>query len=286
MECKDANCTRLQYLSFQADEWRAGVGGGEAAGGIPAAAPGRQGLHPRRAAADHLHPWWRLGSFPSTSGGSCGQRACGTRCSAQQTAAFSRQHWRLAHAQLAGGPLHRQKWAGQLARTTAAVGVEIALEGELAALHIAGLRAACIRHFVGRLLFEAEQGRGLEGRGRYWYYVTQVRDSMAAEGFGPAAYTLEVRSRGQRQALAQLRTRSHWAAEETGLHGGQRDRALRVCPRCPGSVEEEVCYSPWRTWRTWCLSAPPLQSSGSSFPPCLGENPPSTRSFHSSRPAS
>ena len=41
----------------------------------------------------------------------------------------------------------------------------------------------------------------------------------------------------QRQALAHLRLRSHWGAEETMLLEGVSERARRVCPHCEGEVE-------------------------------------------------
>lgn len=68
----------------------------------------------------------------------------------------------------------------------------------------------------------------------------------------PAAYLGAVRQRLSRVALAQLRTGSHWLAEETG-RWERVPRAQRTCPHCQGGLEDVqhalfVCplYSPAR----------------------------------------
>ena len=62
-------------------------------------------------------------------------------------------------------------------------------------------------------------------------YVEQVRGGITAESLGPAPYLESVRRRGRRLALAQLRTGSHWLAEETGRW--QRvPRQHRLCGHC------------------------------------------------------
>ncbi len=53
----------------------------------------------------------------------------------------------------------------------------------------------------------------------------------------PAAYLGAVRQRSRRVALAQLRTGSHWLAEETG-RWERVPRAQRTCPHCQGGLED------------------------------------------------
>ncbi len=53
----------------------------------------------------------------------------------------------------------------------------------------------------------------------------------------PAAYLGAVRQRSRRVALAQLRTGSHWLAEETGMWE-QMHRAQRTCPHSQGGLED------------------------------------------------
>ena len=67
--------------------------------------------------------------------------------------------------------------------------------------------------------------------------VTHVWGGEQPEAYGRAEYLDAVRSLAQRRALAQLRLRSHWGAEETMLLEGVSQRERRVCPQCPGEVE-------------------------------------------------
>ncbi len=53
----------------------------------------------------------------------------------------------------------------------------------------------------------------------------------------PAAYLGAVRQHSCRVALAQLRTGSHWLAEETGRWKWV-PRAQRTCPHCQGGLED------------------------------------------------
>ena len=46
-----------------------------------------------------------------------------------------------------------------------------------------------------------------------------------------------VRERRRREALAQLRTGSHWLAEETG-RWSRLSREQRICPHCGSGVED------------------------------------------------
>ena len=70
-----------------------------------------------------------------------------------------------------------------------------------------------------------------------WHYVEAVRGGeLAVEGYGRVLYLDVVRERKRREALAQLRTGSHWWAEETGRWVGVA-REHRMCPHCGGGVE-------------------------------------------------
>lgn len=62
------------------------------------------------------------------------------------------------------------------------------------------------------------------------HYVDVVLGGVAAVS-GPALYLDAVPQRRRRQALAQLRTGSHWLAEETGRWQRQQ-RQERVCQHC------------------------------------------------------
>jgi len=139
---------------------------------------------------------------------------------------------RLAAGQPAGTQVHRRPWAGQLRQALAAVGVEVSLERP-APIHIRGLRTAGLEHFMGQIQAEAA-GRQ---HGRFWHYVEHVWGGQMPATYGRAAYLDEVRRLSHRQALAQVRLRSHWGAEEMMLLEGVRDRDRRVCPHCEGEVE-------------------------------------------------
>lgn len=140
---------------------------------------------------------------------------------------------RLAAGQAAGTQLFRRPWAGQLQQALAAVGVEVSLEAPTP-IHIRGLRQAGLEHFMGQIQAAAEQR---QGGGRFGHYVTHVWGGERPEVYSRAAYLDEVRRLPQRQALAQLRLRAHWGAEETMLLEGVRERHRRVCPHCVGAVE-------------------------------------------------
>lgn len=138
----------------------------------------------------------------------------------------------LAAEQPAGRRPHVLPWAGQLRRGLAAVGVEISMERP-ATINIRTLRKAGLAHFMGQIVAEAERRQ----HGRIWHYVTHVWGGEQPEAYGRAEYLDAVRSLAHRRALAQLRLRSHWGAEETMLLEGVSQRERRVCPQCPGEVE-------------------------------------------------
>jgi hypothetical protein len=77
-------------------------------------------------------------------------------------------------------------------------------------------------------------------------------DVGGPEEYGRAQYLDVVRERVRREALAQMRTGSHWGAEETGRWEGV-PREQRICPHCLAGVEDVahmlfVCplYAPLR----------------------------------------
>jgi hypothetical protein len=81
-----------------------------------------------------------------------------------------------------------------------------------------------------------------------------------------------VRQRRQREALAQLRTGSHWGAEETG-RWARVPREQRCCPHCSGGAVEDaphmllVCplYDPIRATYSDLFSDPSKTACMSSF---------------------
>ena len=70
-------------------------------------------------------------------------------------------------------------------------------------------------------------------------YVRAVLGGVSLETYKPAAYIGAVADRPRRMRLAQLRTGSHWLAEETGRWRGV-ERAERRCPHCEGGVVEDA----------------------------------------------
>ena len=69
-------------------------------------------------------------------------------------------------------------------------------------------------------------------------YVDNVRATDKQSYTTPAAYLQMVTNWSDRKRLAQLRTGSHWLAEETGRWQGQ-SREQRVCQRCScGAIDD------------------------------------------------
>ena len=62
--------------------------------------------------------------------------------------------------------------------------------------------------------------------------------TLTADTYSRAQYLLEVRRRPERQALAQLRTGSHWLLEERGRMNPHIPREQRVCPHCNRGIED------------------------------------------------
>lgn len=131
-------------------------------------------------------------------------------------------------------PLARRSWAAQLAAAMAAVGMPLDLLNPRP-VNLERLKSAALARHV-QLVSEAAAAPGAT---KLAFYVGLVRGGALPRGteYAPAAYLGAVRSRSRRVALAQLRTGSHWGAEETG-RWARLPREQRVCPHCSGGVED------------------------------------------------
>ena len=143
----------------------------------------------------------------------------------------------LSSVQLADGahPLAQQSWAAQLAAGLAAVGMQLDLQ-QPAPVDLGELGEAAQR----RQLAQLQEALAKGGASRLEHYVHNV---VGALNLAPAmvgqreTYLDAVRRRQDREALAQLRTGSHWGAEETG-RWTRRPREQRVCPHCHDGIED------------------------------------------------
>jgi hypothetical protein len=97
------------------------------------------------------------------------------------------------------------------------------------------------RSVLPRHLHEFQAAAGRPGASKLAHYLAAAWDGQlpGAEEYVPllAAYLGALRQRSRRVALAQLRTGSHWLAEETG-RWEQVPRAQRTCPHCQGGLED------------------------------------------------
>ena len=166
----------------------------------------------------------------------------------QQALAASRQ---LAEATPAAAAA-RQPWAAQFAAAMAAVGQPVNLR-EPAAVSLNELVESGQERQLAQLTAAATR----EGASKLQHYVRQVwGPGLVAPALGRRQPYLEaVRRRQQREALPQLRTGSHWGAEETGRWERQ-PREARICPHCQLGVEDAThmifdcpLYAPQR--RRW-----------------------------------
>jgi hypothetical protein len=140
----------------------------------------------------------------------------------------------------AGGPAElpqgRRPWAAQLAAALAAVGMPVDLQNPRP-LCIARLRRQALGHHLQQISAAAAR----PGASKLAHYLAAAWGGQlpSAEEYSPVpvAYLGAVRQRKRRAALAQLRTGSHWLAEETG-RWEQQPRAMRVCPHCQQGVED------------------------------------------------
>ena len=143
----------------------------------------------------------------------------------------------LSSVQLADGahPLAQQSWAAQLAAGLAAVGMQLDLQ-QPAPVDLGELGEAEQR----RQLAQLQEALAKGGASRLEHYVHNVVGALnlAPAMFGQRETYLDaVRRRQDREALAQLRTGSHWGAEETG-RWTRRPREQRVCPHCHDGIED------------------------------------------------
>jgi len=126
-----------------------------------------------------------------------------------------------------GAGLAQQPWAGQVAAAMRAYGIELDLS-QPARLCVTDLVEAASASFRQQL--STAQG-------------TRIRQYAAATGAdranGLPGYLLRLQHRGHWRALAQLRTGSHWLAEETGRWQRQQ-RAERLCVHCAAAGERHV----------------------------------------------
>ena len=135
-----------------------------------------------------------------------------------------------------GQPAARQSWAQQLAAGTAAVGMPLDL-AQPAPIDVQQLTASMRERQAGQLQAAAAQ----EGASRFRHYVAGVcggvvtADSVAQR----QPYLLEVRERRRREALAQLRTGSHWGPEET-MRWQRVPREQRTCQQCDSGAVGDV----------------------------------------------
>jgi hypothetical protein len=105
------------------------------------------------------------------------------------------------------------------------------------ALDLDKLRLRALNRHLGEIRAAAQR----QGASKLAYYLDAAWGGqvpwVTEESLEPAAYLGAVRQRSRRVALAQLRTGSHWLAEETG-RWERLAREQRVCPHCGGGVED------------------------------------------------
>ncbi len=116
----------------------------------------------------------------------------------------------------------RLSWAGQVAAVMRRCGIEVDLTNPQPIV-LKGLKQRLVQHVIEHI--------GLQHGSKTRAYVEQVRAGITAESFGPAPYLESVRRRDRRLALTQLRTGSHWLAEETG-RWQSIPRNQRACLHC------------------------------------------------------
>jgi hypothetical protein len=133
--------------------------------------------------------------------------------------------------------LARQPWTGQLAVAMGAIGMSLDLRQPVAIGRQSLQRCGLEQH---RYLQQLDEAATREGASKLCHYVESVRGGyLEVECYGSAEHLSVVRERRRMEALAQLRTGSHWGAEETGRWARPRvPREQRTCPHCAGGVED------------------------------------------------
>ena len=163
----------------------------------------------------------------------------------------------------------RQSWAAQLAAGLAAVGMPVDLT-QPEPISLAALKDACQE----RQLSQFQHAATRDGATKLRQYSTNISGGLmcASQLAVRAPYLEVVRQRRLREALAQLRTGSHWGAEETG-RWSQTPREQRHCPHCTMQAVEDaahmllVCplYDPIRTTFSDLFSDPSRTANISEF---------------------
>jgi hypothetical protein len=127
----------------------------------------------------------------------------------------------------------RQPWAQQLAAALAAMGLQLDLHQPQPVCKAAA-QSACSAWQLKHLQDAATR----EGASKLQHYTQGVcGGTLDAASLGTrAAYLTVVRERSRRAPLAQLRTGSHWGAEETG-RWDKTPPEQRLCSHCGGGVE-------------------------------------------------
>lgn len=118
----------------------------------------------------------------------------------------------------AGAPLAQQPWAAQVAAGLGRLGAPVNVQ-QPEPVDISGLEETGVAAFH-RQLTNAQGTR-----------VRQYVTTVGTECEQLLDYLLMVPSRARRRALPQLRTGSHWLAEETG-RWQRLARSERLCPHC------------------------------------------------------
>jgi len=167
-------------------------------------------------------------------------------------------------------PSARQSWAAQLAAGMAAIGMPLDL-AQPAPISLPQLLDQGLQHQARQLTAAAQR----EGSSKVRHYVHGTRGGVIAHEsvVRRQPYLDKVRQRRHREALAQLRTGSHWGAEETGRWQGL-PREQRICPHCHSGAVEDVAhivfhcplYSPIRArFRDLFVRDPPAEHTLNSF---------------------
>jgi hypothetical protein len=228
-----------------------GAGGGRC-GGLRLPAPGaaahaRRGARPEHCIAEGAAEAGLQGG--GALAGRCDQGRGGAgRVALHAAFEVSCQLTATARATL---PLARQSWAAQLAAALQGIGMPVDL-ARPRPLCLGQLKRSALR----RHLHETQAAAGRPGASKLAHCLAAAWGGQlpGAEEYVPlpAAYLGAVRQRLRRVAIAQLRTGSHWLAEETG-RWEQVSRAQRTCLHCQSGLEDVqhalfVCplYSPVR----------------------------------------
>ena len=127
-------------------------------------------------------------------------------------------------------PLARRSWAGQVAAGFHSMGMVVSLQ-QPQPVCVSDLVQSAAASFHHQLI--SAQGT------RTRQYVATTGAAETDGKLSLPAYLHAIPQRSRRQALAQLRTGSHWLAEETG-RWRQQQRDERLCPHCHAVGEQHI----------------------------------------------